>query len=362
MSNPDASAPKGKTRSAARNDVIDAYRAILIGAVLVYHYLLRWTPNYEGYNLTHYSTQYPEWLQVGKYGVHVFFVISGIVIAMTLMRSRDVFDFAYRRLSRLYPALLVAAVTTFVLMRLIGPTPLQVTLKDFLLTLTMIPTNLGGTYVDGAYWSLAVEVKFYFWIGICYALLKQRFWIGLVAMGLIGSALEHVAHGFSVAVLLSPYMSFFLMGIAIWLLAFERNLVGAAVSGGAGALLFIVHWRMLEVQGQASPLAAAIVAGLIGLLAILTVWQVSLPLGPLPFLGRISYSLYLLHQNIGVTLIGWLKTSLGWPDFAAFAAATALAIALAVASYYLVELPAQTWLRDRYEGRLRRLTPQTSSI
>ncbi len=347
-----------RSAEGGRNDVIDAFRAILIFSVLVFHYLLRWTPNYSGPDLTHYSHLYSPLLQVGKYGVHVFFVISGVVIAMTLLKSREVLEFAFRRFSRLYPALVVAAVVTFLAMRLLGPPALQVTFKDFLLTLTMIPTNLGGQFVDGVYWSLAVEVKFYLWIALAFWTLKGRFWIGLIGVGAIGTVLEFLphGHGLAVAVLISPYMGFFLAGVALWFAAFERNHWPALWCALAAAALYAAHWRDIEVNGAPSLLGHAYVLGLTAALAVLLLRHVRLPWGPLPYLGRISYSLYLLHQNLGVALIGWLTATLHWPDLLAFAAATAFATALAAASFHGVEVPAQAWLRERY-APLRRLAP-----
>ena len=358
---------KAAVRSAdgGRNDVIDAFRAILIFSVLVFHYLLRWTPAYTdpnthivGPDLTHYDHLYSPLLQVGKYGVHVFFVISGVVIAMTLLKSRDVLEFGYRRFSRLYPALLGAAVLTFVAMRLLGPPALQVTPKDFLLTLTMIPANLGGQFVDGVYWSLAVEVKFYLWIALAFLALKGRFWIGLIAVGLVGTVLEVLphGHGLAVAVLISPYMGFFLAGVALWFAAFEKKHRPALWCALAAAVIYAAHWRDVEVNGAPSLLGHAYVLGLTAALAALLMRHAALPWGPLPYLGRISYSLYLLHQNLGVALIGWLKSSLHWPDMLAFAAAVAFAVGLAALSFHLIEVPAQAWLRARY-APLRRLVP-----
>ena len=82
-------------------------------------------------------------------------MISGVVIAMTLIKSRDMLEFGYRRVSRLYPAFILAATFTFLISHLFGSPPLQASLKDYLLTLTFVGENLGGHYVDGAYWSLA---------------------------------------------------------------------------------------------------------------------------------------------------------------------------------------------------------------
>lgn len=65
-------------------------------------------------------------------------------------------------------------------------------------------------------------------------------------------------------------------------------------------------------------------------------------LGPLAWIGRISYSLYLIHQRIGVTLIGHLKAAHHLSDAVAISATVAAAIALAALMFYGIEQPAKT--------------------
>ena len=97
-----------KVDTAYRPD-IDGLRALAVGAVVVYHLDTEWLPG-------------------GFVGVDIFFVISGYVVAASLMRkasktSGDYFGgFFARRVKRLAPALsLVVIVTAFLLALLIPP-------------------------------------------------------------------------------------------------------------------------------------------------------------------------------------------------------------------------------------------------
>jgi peptidoglycan/LPS O-acetylase OafA/YrhL len=66
---------------------------------------------------------------------------------------------------------------------------------------------------------------------------------------------------------------------------------------------------------------------------------------PLLFLGGISYSLYLVHQNLGIILIARL-TQVGVPDLLSAAIAASTCVALAYALTSAVEVPAKRALLD----------------
>jgi peptidoglycan/LPS O-acetylase OafA/YrhL len=71
---------------------------------------------------------------------------------------------------------------------------------------------------------------------------------------------------------------------------------------------------------------------------------------PLIFLGAISYSLYLTHQNIGYVVIRSLSR-LGINSNTSVFIAIVVAIALAAAITTLVEQPALHYIRDQYRRR-----------
>src|SRR5690554_8206291 len=68
------------------------------------------------------------------------------------------------------------------------------------------------------------------------------------------------------------------------------------------------------------------------------------------WLGSISYTLYLVHQNIGYGLIS-AAYSAGLPGPLGVLIALAVAISLAAALHYGVEKPALRWFRERIKPR-----------
>ena len=335
----------------ARNDTIDGFRALAIFAVMAFHYGVRWTPPQAPVDLYGYARAYPAWLELGRFGVEVFFVISGFVIAMTVSRCATAVEFGWRRFARLYPAYVVCATITFLAMAAAGPAVFKVSAGDWLANFTMAAPMVGFDYVDGAYWSLLVEVKFYAVVALSFAVLRQRFWIAVAGVAVLGAAASLVRTDAAAKWLIAPYMPLFLLGMAGWLWI-EAGRRGAAAACLATAAVTYVVTSGYLVGGLLAPGLRiwghlAILGPSFLMLGLLTLRP--LDLGPLGYLGRCSYSLYLLHQKIGVTIIGALTPFA--PDWAAMAAAVGVCVAGAVALYELVEKPAQRGLTGLWRRR-----------
>ena len=87
-----------ETSTPSRMVELDALRGIAAVAVLGYHFTTRYQEQ-----IGHVGGM-PVDLLAGKYGVYLFFLISGFVIFMTLERTRTAADFVVSRFSRLFPA------------------------------------------------------------------------------------------------------------------------------------------------------------------------------------------------------------------------------------------------------------------
>jgi peptidoglycan/LPS O-acetylase OafA/YrhL len=169
-----------------RSEVVDGFRGIAVISVMLFHYLAEWS------GPLGYAGAYCSWWRVGKLGVDLFFVISGFVITMTTLRSATAVEFGAKRGARLYPAFIVASLLVFAVLSLYDPLHLRVSLKDLAANFTMIAADLGFKYVDGVFWTLAVEVKFYVFVFLSFLFLRNRFWIGIVGMALCAIVLSFV--------------------------------------------------------------------------------------------------------------------------------------------------------------------------
>ncbi len=88
----------GAPLDSQRLATLDGLRTIAILAVVAFHYCYRWGPPLNPASLYPYGTALaglPD-VRLGQYGVQLFFVISGFVIALTLERCRTPGEFAVR--------------------------------------------------------------------------------------------------------------------------------------------------------------------------------------------------------------------------------------------------------------------------
>lgn len=106
------------------------------------------------------------WFDFGRYGVFVFFLVSGYVVPFSLERRGSVRQFWAGRFFRLYPAwgvsvvlalLLGAAGLSYGLPSAIGDRPWASTLAH----LTMLQDLLGVPNVVNVFWTLSYEMVFY---------------------------------------------------------------------------------------------------------------------------------------------------------------------------------------------------------
>ena len=321
---------------------LDALRGLAALAVVLFHF---------GFGSSHQygpSAQPALLLVYGHLGVELFFIISGFVILRTLERCRGLGDFAVSRFSRLYPAYIACALLTVALMAAARFNPHGLTVRDALMNAFMLSDLLGVTEIDYSYWTLQCEVLFYaaaalvyFGLGIRRVEIPCLVWLAAMALGHV---LHVDVHHFRLAMLFQTRSAnLFVIGMMIHRLqGADRSGLTLATLAAAVALSLFPHW-----DAPARVLLPATVA-----FAAL-VWLASrerlgvLCIAPLLFLGDISYSLYLIHQNVGEWLMLRLRT-LGWNVNLAELCALALVIGIATLVRHGVEIPAQGAIRAAY--------------
>jgi peptidoglycan/LPS O-acetylase OafA/YrhL len=282
----------------------------------------------------------------GFVGVDVFFVISGFLITTHLVESIEVGrlrlrDFYSRRIRRLLPAALIVLALTAVAVVLLFP-PLMKPKAFVEITTAALynPNNWfaysGTDYFAGTdpsvvqhYWSLGVEEQFYvFWPLIL--LLAWRFF-GRSRRGLFVAVAILTVVSFGLGVVVSDWrqpLAFFLLPTRAWELG-----VGALVALAVVAAPGIAARRWWKASLAWAGLAGIVVAALVyGPQTQYPSWYAALPvvgtaaailggtgatrfgpvgllaLPPMQFIGKISYSLYLVHWPLIVipqVLVGW---------------------------------------------------------
>ena len=298
---------------------LDALRAIAVMAVLFFHFKV---PGF----------------RAGYLGVDIFFTISGFLITRLILKElRETGKlrfgrFLKRRIRRLFPALLVSCVVTTILAYIfLDAERLAAYGKSVtaaIISLSNIQFWLGSGYFDTAShtkpllhtWSLSVEEQFYIiWpltLAFGYRILKNKtlliLSIGAFCFSILLIALW-MCSGFdpkatSTVFYWMPFRVYEFMLGAIALLIFDRiqkshtNLQNTLAI--LGTLLII---GTIILSANTNPVLGPVIGGIACLGAALVIlapnavicrdiysWQ------PFRWVGKISYSLYLVHWPIWV--------------------------------------------------------------
>lgn len=356
---------------------IDTLRALAVLSVIIYHAGASWMPQ-------------------GFIGVDIFFVISGYVVAKSLEKGAQemglrqfLLIFYVRRLVRLYPALVMCLLATFLVSAIFIPSA-WLSESVWRTGLMAFPglSNVGMViFTDGYFapnaesnpfthtWSLGVEEQFYllfpllaFWLMRKHNQIVAR-WSGWLLVSTCLASLVLCAMWTTT----NPSWAFFLLPTRWWelgagvllLLAHRQQRLlpvtayGIWFTGVSGMTIVTLSLLGVITFGFPWPGALLPVLGTVLMLCGIAASQkVAAPMfrrvtqtSVLTYVGRISYSLYLWHWPVFV-LARW---TVGLEDPLWRVCALAIAALLAIASYHGLERPARQWWQQRPQSPTRTL-------
>jgi peptidoglycan/LPS O-acetylase OafA/YrhL len=281
-------------------DIARGFAALL---VVLEHGLGQCMPGYLDWSLSH--------INLGQVGVLLFFTISGFIIPASLRAGQSQARFWLRRCCRLFPLYWTTIALTWLFTWLTGRPPCEVTLEQpgvWLANLTMLQGFLGAPHVLGVFWTLHVEVIIYLTCSALFALrLLDRpdrlLWLMLTYYLVEGAILWPVVRGkafhagrmfYYMAPLLGATLETWLAGrittrSLVMLLTF---LIFGPTAIFAANMSRLTLWKWLGNWSVAY-----------GIFALLLMARHKLRAGFLALMGRISYSIYLLHTLVLALLI-----------------------------------------------------------
>ena len=281
---------------------LDSLRGIAALSVVFYHYTyaLQDKGSLSGLSLK-FSHIIIYYIDLGKFGVVLFFLISGYIIPTSLKDARGtVRDFAVTRFCRLYPfywfMLLIYILFS------VGDRASELHLVKVISNATMVQGFLGQSDIMGPAWTLQIELVFYVMCGVLAAMTLHRSpytmatsSLALVLIALLFAVIRFMLHK-KVPVVLPLGLSVMFLG-ALWR---QLTLEGSPVAKRLFSLIFIpfcflLLLTILVAYHDDNPLAY-LTCYFSALMIFLISTGSHYPRDRLfSFLGTISYSLYLIH-------------------------------------------------------------------
>jgi len=330
-----------------RGNNFDLLRLIFAGAVVLWH----------TYDLSKHPALEPlSRIFSPDLAIKAFFVVSGYLVVMSCERSSSLASYAAKRLRRIYPAYITVVLLSAlggVLFTTLAPGEyfsahwVRYVLANAVF-LNFLAPNLPGlfaanpwTEVNGALWTLKIEVMFY--LAVPFIMLLCRRWGGIpvlaglfvlsVSYNLVLGAMAEASGRLFWAQLqrqMPGQLTYFLVGAALYLYRDHIGrgwpaLLGVAAVAYVLTLLFGMPW----VRVLCEPLWLGIVV---------VFCAVVLPfLGNFARFGDLSYGIYIIHFPVLQVAVaaGHFQAN----PWLAFAGCSAITLMLAYASWHLVEKP-----------------------
>jgi peptidoglycan/LPS O-acetylase OafA/YrhL len=274
---------------------------------------------------------------------------------MTIERTATMRAFAISRFARLYPTFLAClgvTVAASVLVANYRGEAWHIPLYPSMLiaNLTMAPSLFNRSEVDPSYWSLVYEVAFYALAATATYLCGWRSperlalgWLIIAGMLRVSGLVDRMprleqltaanfAYLFVIGVMLfrhwagqATWLTYWVLGVAVATSLFGSSRLAEGLPQWVYPVLIVAYSLLVWVATCRS----------VGVLHR----------GVLPFLGDISYPLYLVHQEAGYAVIQFLQRR-GAPLGVTLVATGCVAIAIAWCISVTIERPARRFLRD----------------
>ncbi|MBC7411048.1 MAG: acyltransferase [Bacteroidia bacterium] len=276
--------------------VIDSLRGIASVMVCLFHYVCTTTGYVSNITILHLFS-------FGQYGVHVFFILSGVVIPLSMLKSNytaaNFFRYLLKRMARIEPPYLVSIVL-YIIYTVVKHLFFEQTsvveipnAKAVVLHVGyLVPFVNNAKWFINTYWSLAVEFQYYLVLCAIYPLMVCS---NFVVRNLCNLLFLTASLIFTNITLLPHWTPVFMLGIAY--VGFINNKYS------------VVEFVVLQIISLALVLhlfSITVFLVCVATLVIIHFFKEFKTVVTL-FLGRISYSLYLLHGITGGFVINYLS-------------------------------------------------------
>lgn len=328
-----------------RNIQLEGLRGIAMLFVLCFHFFSVF-PNKFSEPLQHNWFGIELW---GYFGVGVFILISGYFI---LGEDRvNPILFTVKKILRLWPVYAVAITICFLLTRYIPLPGRTVSLSAYLFNLPFINGFIGVDYVDGSHWYLTTLIACTFVAAMISRVGMRKRWALLVIWAAFILILENVElenrvldlfFGGLYKIFGGRYAAMFIAGMALRLIKENKNIVNTSALFVAHLINFLVFgWQREVVFLFATMIFCLANAQKINFLKVNIFVR----------LGMISYSVYVIHQNVGFWCLYQISKAIGKYTVGLSVVITILMIGIGTLLYYIVERPCNNLVKKMLDKK-----------
>lgn len=278
-------------------NIIDSLRSFAALSVCLYHFICTTTGLIFPESVSSFFSE-------GQNGVLIFFVISGFIIPWSMYqknyRLSSLFKFLAKRLIRLEPPYLVSILLILGIIFIKSKFHVGVESTDPL-SAKRIALHFGYLinffpdykWLNNVYWTLAIEFQYYIVMSCMFLLfIHQKLYVRLLAYLLCfagayfipDTSLNHYP----------AYAPLFLYGVCIF--QYKTGIINAIECLLVVTTCFIYNYAVIDLSFACY--------GLITALIILFCSEYKVPV--LNWLGKMSYSIYLIHPVIGAAVVNFL--------------------------------------------------------
>ena len=293
------------------------------------------------------------WLNFGPFGVGVFFLISGLVIPISLgQHTRG--SFLLARILRIYPTYIVALLLEMAVLHasaIYWGKPFPYGNWAIVSNALLIYNTVGQPSIDLVNWTLCVELKFY----VLTMLLAPQIRRGSVPTILLTGAailaanaalisypfraggLQHeLAAQFTIE---STFIVFMLIGVLFnFHLRGLLRLPGFMAACGGMLTLFLASWTQSAIASQFPVVMVNYLYALCLFFFCFLLRGYARPIGFLDFIASISFPFYLIHSLIGFSLLKILILRLGFSYAPAVCITVVVLVCVAAALHFTIEI------------------------
>lgn len=292
---------------------IDFLRFVAALGILSGHYLYR---GFKADNLTNLSFLElgGNWVKYSFVFIDLFFIISGFVIALSL-RNKSLSYFFKSRVMRIFSVYWLCVFITYMVTLFFGAPRFSATFGQFLFNLTLLQDFFDVPRLDGAYWTMSVELRFYA-LAMAYLVLYKyikvkmeivAYWwlaISILFLFLQGTFINRLMNLFFMFEFSSAFIAGIIMAVAYRAKKFNTiQAIALLLCFGLSCYhrLIYAHMSMVYYNETGSSLLVVFVLFIVYLVMVLLVMEKFKWLNKPYFLslGMITFPLYLLHQRIG---------------------------------------------------------------